>query len=139
MVVDGENLNPHIRRGEPNARPWEDIEGSLRAIDREPMVELVADIRRRGLDRALFGQVGVMGLAIDMAPLVWGEPQLLIACISNETQACRFTFQWSGPKPQDWWTADYPREQVIPAFYRFITRMGWFAKDHPMLKGVSYE
>ncbi|MDB5471015.1 MAG: hypothetical protein JWR84_2575 [Caulobacter sp.] len=62
-----------------------------------------------------------------------GEPCLRV---SNEAGELRFTFLHSAPREADWWTAVYPIEQAEAALVRFVTRVGWFPKGHPLLAGV---
>lgn len=63
-----------------------------------------------------------------------GEPCLRV---STEGMELRFSYQQSTPYDETvWWTAVYPIEQAEAALARFLTRMGWFPKGHPLLAGI---
>lgn len=119
--------------------PWDRLDDEARAYSPPAIADLVSDIRARGLDGSLKGAFGMGGLYIDMSHVpTHTEPALRIGWNADQSKFV-FTYLKSGNEPKGDWSAAYPAEQVKPAFYRFITRVGWFPKGHPMLDGVSYE
>jgi hypothetical protein len=98
------------------------------------LLELVRDIRRRGLDRSLHPDVVWGSFSVSMGgPPQWLDAYLEICCSAKVEGHFEFEFLHSHRDRAQWWRATYPPEQVVPAFHRFIVRAGWFPKGHPML------
>ncbi len=112
---------------------WEEAEARF---DYEPnaLLELVRDIRARGLDRSLHPAVSIGRLSVSMGGRPMGyDAHLQISPSAKVEGHFDFEFVHSHRDPAQWWRATYPPEQVVPAFHRFIVRAGWFPKGHPML------
>ncbi|WP_395646432.1 hypothetical protein [Terricaulis sp.] len=124
--------------GDP-AQSWEQIESGYRELaemenmpfDLRPMAELARRVRLSGIDRSLGGIVRLRTLRCMMHKKIYSlEPSLLID--PNTDGSFTFTYVFSsGSWPKDDWTATYPAEQLMPAFSRFLKRVGWVPEGHP--------
>lgn len=129
----------HIKRG-PQYPPhdWDSIELGADAEWWPAFKDLVGEIRARGMDRSLYGMLSISGLKLCIGAYVGAEDSHLLISRSAEIPGhYTFTYVNSHPDPRKDWNATYPPEQVIPAFYRFVTRAGWFPEGHPMLAGME--
>jgi hypothetical protein len=122
---------------QPSPVSWDDIE---RQADNywSAYRPLVQEIRARGMDRSLYGGIGLMGFSLSMGGKAgWDDPYLNISHSSRNPGHLTFKYIGSNRDHRQDWRATYPPEQVLSAFYRFVTRVGWFPEGHPMLAGLE--
>lgn len=119
--------------------PWHDWDRISRATETWPVFgPLVQEIRARGMDRSLHGMLSISGLVLSMGgDAGWGDAHLLISRSVKADGQLVFEYVHSHRDPRQDWRATYPPEQVLAAFYRFVTRAGWFPEGHPMLAGLE--
>lgn len=131
-------LRHRKRSAEWPSHDWDEIEAGA-AEEWWPAFEgLVREIRSRGMDRSLHGVLSIGGLKLSIGGEAGIDDSYLVISRSIEISGhYTFTYRNSHPDPRKDWTATYPPEQVIPAFYRFVTRAGWFPEGHPMLVGME--
>jgi hypothetical protein len=95
-----------------------------------PMAELARRVRISGIGRSLGGIVSMHQLRCMMhkkfPPL---EPSLSIEPHRDST----FTLSYdrSAPSHRTDWTKVYPQTELMPAFSRFLIRVGWVPRGHP--------
>lgn len=119
---------------------WESIEARYReSVERYghhwfgPLAELAARVQESGIGRSLHAAATMDGLMCMMhAVLYVDEPRLVILAKPDRT----YTFEFRHPKRppgrrNEDWNATYPADQVLPAFSRFLGRVGWIPEGHP--------
>jgi hypothetical protein len=121
---------------------WEMIEAVYRngGPHVEAMAELARRVRLSGIGRSLYGIVSHHRLHCsqhEVAAML--DPRLTIMptedhlyCMTYEFSA-GFRGQPLGSKDvrERDWTATYGATDLIPAFSRFLSRVGWFPEGHP--------
>lgn len=129
----------HMKRGpQYPSHDWERIQAGADEEWWPAFKDLVHEIRARGMDRSLYGVLSIGGLKLSIGGDAGPDDSYLVISRSIDVAGhYTFTYRNSHPDPRQDWEATYPPEQVIPAFYRFVTRAGWFPEGHPMLAGLE--